>query len=142
RRTGSRLPLLPGVNIYAGADKCVQRELDFGLSGANSTDSHLASCAPPIGRLRKMSVKLAVVLLIALQASLCLCQLPEPEQELQDKYKNLKASAEKRISVAIGKFKELIHPLVEDSVVTQSAKERVEELQENPHFQSFVKIVT
>uniref|UniRef100_A0A8C9SHE2 Apolipoprotein A-II n=1 Tax=Scleropages formosus TaxID=113540 RepID=A0A8C9SHE2_SCLFO len=89
-----------------------------------------------------MASKLVIVLLIALQACLCLSHLPEPDKELVEKYDKLKSSLYARIVYWFQKLLEVIQSLEKDSESAKKAKERLEELQEDPHFQSFVKIVT
>ncbi|XP_036393855.1 apolipoprotein A-II [Megalops cyprinoides] len=89
-----------------------------------------------------MSWKLVVVTVLALQVSLCLCEVPEPEKELVEKYEELRGAFYKRLLSIYGKAKEVVGPMAEGLPQTQTVKEYIEELQAKPEVQSAVKIVT
>ncbi|KRY02494.1 hypothetical protein T01_11863, partial [Trichinella spiralis] len=72
---------------------------------------------------------LALVLIVALQVSVCLCDIPEPDKELVEKYEGLKAVFTKRIVNALAKAQAALTPLMEGSSTGDKAKEYAEELQ-------------
>ncbi|XP_072572012.1 apolipoprotein A-II [Paramormyrops kingsleyae] len=89
-----------------------------------------------------MSGKFAIAFLLALQVSLCLCDLPEPDKELVNKYDELKGAVIKRITQVYNKAHSAISPLLEESQYAKAAKDYVDEVHGSPQVQSGVKIVT
>ncbi|XP_049439216.1 apolipoprotein A-II isoform X1 [Epinephelus fuscoguttatus] len=92
-----------------------------------------------------MNAKYALALILALQVSVSLCDIPAPSQELVQKYDELKATFYKRLLTAYGKLQAAAAPMVEkvgDSAQGQTAKDYIEELQTKPELQAFVKVAT
>nr|BAB40966.1 14kDa apolipoprotein [Anguilla japonica]BAH58379.1 apolipoprotein A-II [Anguilla japonica] len=89
-----------------------------------------------------MSGKLVVAVILALQVTASLCELPQPSKELVDKYTDLKESVYKLLAYAGIKAKEALEPLAQHIPQSQAAKDYVEELQGKPHVQSVVKVAT
>ncbi|XP_034144609.1 apolipoprotein A-II [Esox lucius] len=87
-----------------------------------------------------MNGKLALALVLALQVSVCLCQVPEPDKELVEKYEGMKSVFYKRLINAYSKIQAAVGPLTENLQQTQAAKDHMEKIQEDPKFQSAVKI--
>ena len=74
-----------------------------------------------------------------------LCDVPAPDQELVEKYDQLKSVFYKRLLNAYGKLQAAASPLVErvgDSQQSQAAKDYIEELMAKPEFQAVVKVAT
>ncbi|XP_035278873.1 apolipoprotein A-II [Anguilla anguilla] len=89
-----------------------------------------------------MSGKLVVAVILALQVTASVCELPQPSTELVDKYTDLKDSVYKLLAYAGIRAKEALEPLAQHLPQSQAAKEYVEELQGKPHVQSVVKVAT
>merc|ERR1712035_202261 len=92
-----------------------------------------------------MNAKYALALILALQVSMSLCEVPAPSQELVDKYDEMKANFYKRILNAYNKLQTAVAPYVEkvgDTDRGQAAKDYVEDLQTKPEFQAIVKVAT
>uniref|UniRef100_A0AAY5EJL1 Apolipoprotein A-II n=1 Tax=Electrophorus electricus TaxID=8005 RepID=A0AAY5EJL1_ELEEL len=75
-------------------------------------------------------MKLVFGLIVALQVSLCLCDVPAPSQELVDKYQGLKSVFYKRLENGFENFMEFIVPLAEGTVTGEKAKEVAEQTQQ------------
>lgn len=72
-----------------------------------------------------------------------LCQIPEPSQELVEKYESMKSVFYKRLLNAYSKLQAAAAPLVErvgDNERTQAARDFVEDMQTKPEFQAVVKV--
>ncbi|KAJ8005269.1 hypothetical protein DPEC_G00144880 [Dallia pectoralis] len=89
-----------------------------------------------------MNGKLALALMLALQVSVCLCEMPVPDKELVEKYEGMKSMFYKRLLNAYGKIQAAVGPLAANQEHGQAARDYVDNLQENPKFQSGVKIGT
>ncbi|XP_053183261.1 apolipoprotein A-II [Scomber japonicus] len=92
-----------------------------------------------------MNAKYALALILTLQVSMSLCDVPAPDQELVEKYDQLKSVFYKRLLNAYGKLQAAASPLVErvgDSQQSQAAKDYIEELMAKPEFQAVVKVAT
>ena len=75
---------------------------------------------------------------------MCLCQVPEPDKELVEKYEAMKSVFYKRLMNAYSKVQAAVGPMTENlgQGHGQAAKDYIEELQGNPKFLSAVKIGT
>lgn len=74
-----------------------------------------------------------------------LCEIPPPDQELVDKYENMKSVFYKRILVAFNKLQAAAAPVVEkigQSDQTQAAKDYVDQVQGKSEFQAVVKVAS
>ncbi|CAJ1062666.1 apolipoprotein A-II [Xyrichtys novacula] len=92
-----------------------------------------------------MNAKYAVALILALQVSMSLCEVPQPSQELVDKYNELKATFMKRIMNVANKIQTAAGPMVAQAGQLEQAgpvREYVEDLQNRPGFQAFVAFAT
>ncbi|XP_061633524.1 apolipoprotein A-II [Phyllopteryx taeniolatus] len=92
-----------------------------------------------------MNAKYAIALILALQVSMSLCDIPEPEQELVDKYNNLKSTFYKRLLNAYGKVHEVAAPVIEkigEGERGAAAKDLWEDLQSKPEVQAMVKVAS
>merc|ERR1712035_79290 len=92
-----------------------------------------------------MNAKYALALILALQVSMSLCEIPAPSQELVEKYDEMKANFYKRILNAYNNLQGAAAPYMQkvgDHEHGQAAREYVESLQSSPRFQASVKIVT
>ncbi|XP_054477515.1 apolipoprotein A-II [Anoplopoma fimbria] len=92
-----------------------------------------------------MNAKYALALILALQVSMSLCEIPTPSADLVEKYDAMKSVFYKRLLNAFGKLQAAAAPMVEqvgDSERGQVAKDYVEGLQTKPEFQAFVKVAT
>uniref|UniRef100_A0A8P4KSP4 Apolipoprotein A-II n=1 Tax=Dicentrarchus labrax TaxID=13489 RepID=A0A8P4KSP4_DICLA len=92
-----------------------------------------------------MNAKYVLALILALQVSVSLCEIPDPPQDLVEKYDQMKTVFYKRLLNAYGKLQAAAAPLVErvgDSEQGQAAKDYIEELQTKPEFQAVVKVAT
>ncbi|CAK6959082.1 apolipoprotein A-II [Scomber scombrus] len=92
-----------------------------------------------------MNAKYALALILTLQVSMSLCDVPAPDQELVEKYDQMKSVFYKRLLNAYGKLQAAASPLVErvgDHQHGQAAKDYIEELMSKPQFQAAVKVAT
>uniref|UniRef100_A0A3Q2Y0K7 Apolipoprotein A-II n=1 Tax=Hippocampus comes TaxID=109280 RepID=A0A3Q2Y0K7_HIPCM len=90
-----------------------------------------------------MNTKFAIALILALQVSMSLCDIPQPEQELVDKYTNLKGVFYQRLVNAYSKLYAAAAPVISEVGQTpqgQEAKEFLESLQGKPELQAIVKV--
>ncbi|XP_018553779.1 apolipoprotein A-II [Lates calcarifer] len=90
-----------------------------------------------------MNAKCAFALILALQVSMSLCDIPTPSQELVDKYNSMKTVFYKRLLNAYGKLHGVAAPLIEkfgEGEHGQNARNFIEELQTKPEFQALVKV--
>ncbi|KAL6489369.1 hypothetical protein MHYP_G00031100 [Metynnis hypsauchen] len=71
-------------------------------------------------------MKLALALIVALQVSVCLCTVPQPSQELVDKYTGLKETFLKRIVHFYENLHETVGTLAEGTITGGKAKELAE----------------
>ena len=92
-----------------------------------------------------MNAKYALALILALQVSMSMCEIPAPSQELVEKYDQMKSVFYQRLLTAYGKLQAAAAPYVEtvgDSERGQKAKDFIEELQTKPEFQAAVKVAS
>ncbi|XP_071391643.1 apolipoprotein A-II [Centroberyx affinis] len=92
-----------------------------------------------------MNGKYALALILALQVSMSLCEIPAPDQELVDKYEAMKSVFYKRLLNAYSKIQAAAAPVVDklsESGQGQATKDYIEDLQSKPEFRSAVKIAT
>ncbi|XP_068426640.1 apolipoprotein A-II [Clinocottus analis] len=92
-----------------------------------------------------MNAKYAVALILALQVSMSLCQVPTPSADLVEKYDSMKSVFYKRLLNAFGKLQVAAAPMMEKaggSEHGQVAKDYVEGLQTKPELKALVKVAT
>ncbi|XP_071764612.1 apolipoprotein A-II [Centroberyx gerrardi] len=92
-----------------------------------------------------MNGKYALALILALQVSMSLCEVPMPETELVEKYEAMKSVFYKRLLNAYSKIQAAAAPIMDkinESEQGQAGKTYIEDLQAKPEFQSAVKIAT
>ncbi|XP_019948094.1 apolipoprotein A-II [Paralichthys olivaceus] len=92
-----------------------------------------------------MNAKYTLALILALQVSMSLCEVPTPSQELVDKYTAMKTMFYKRLMNSYQKLQEAAAPLVEkfgESEHGKEAKTYVEGVQTKPEFQAMAKIAS
>ncbi|XP_060936489.1 apolipoprotein A-II [Limanda limanda] len=90
-----------------------------------------------------MNAKYVLALILALQVSTCLCEVPAPSQELVDKYDEMRSTFIKRLMHAYGKIQEVAAPLaakISESERGQTAKTYVDDVQAKPAYQAVVKV--
>ncbi|XP_041799156.1 apolipoprotein A-II [Chelmon rostratus] len=91
-----------------------------------------------------MNAKYALALILTLQVSMSLCEIPPPSQELVEKYDQMKHVFYKRLLKAyermVGTFSSMDG--VSSGPSTQAVKDYAEELQTKPEFQALVKVAT
>ncbi|XP_041843544.1 apolipoprotein A-II [Melanotaenia boesemani] len=85
-----------------------------------------------------MNTKIVLALVLALQVSMSLCDIPAPSQELVDKYEAMKATFYKRLLNAYNKMQ----TAVGDSAHGQTAKDFIESLNGKPELQAIVKVAS
>merc|ERR1711972_542218 len=93
----------------------------------------------------EMNAKYAFALVLALQVSMSLCDVPAPDQELVEKYDQLKSVFFKRLLNAYSKVQAAAAPYVEkmgENPQGQATKDYVEELMAKPELQAVVKVAT
>ncbi|MDI3338893.1 hypothetical protein QKW60_20980, partial [Defluviimonas aestuarii] len=90
----------------------------------------------------EMNAKIALAMILALQVSMSLCDIPSPAPDLVEKYDQMKSVFYKRLITAYGKLQAAVAPLVDnvDSEKTQVVKEYIETLQTKPEFQAVAKV--
>ncbi|KAA8591727.1 hypothetical protein FQN60_017101 [Etheostoma spectabile] len=92
-----------------------------------------------------MNAKYALALILALQVSVSLCDIPTPSADLVEKYDSLKSVFYQRLLTAYGKLQAAAAPALEtvgDSERGKAAKDFFEQLQTKPEFQAIVKVAT
>merc|ERR1712035_65994 len=90
-----------------------------------------------------MNAKYALALILALQVSMSLCEVPPPSQELVDKYNTMKDGFYKRLLNTYGRVQAAVAPLAErfaQDELGQVAKDYIAFLQTKPQFQADVKV--
>ncbi|XP_076826673.1 apolipoprotein A-II [Brachyhypopomus gauderio] len=85
-------------------------------------------------------MKLVLALIVALQVSVCLCDVPQPSKELVDKYEGLKAVFYKRLAHAFEEAKNAIVPFAEGTVTGDKAKEIAEHMKGSSGLQTALKL--
>ncbi|XP_077455812.1 apolipoprotein A-II [Stigmatopora argus] len=83
-----------------------------------------------------MNAKYVIALLLTLQVSMSLCDVPAPEQELVDKYNDLKTTFYKRLINAFGKIMEK----VEEGKQSQATKDFLASVQNKPQLDAIRKV--
>nr|XP_057909440.1 apolipoprotein A-II [Doryrhamphus excisus] len=84
-----------------------------------------------------MHAKYAVALILALQVSMSLCEVPQPDQELVKKYEAYRTTFYKRLLNAYGKLQAAIAPVIEKIGDDQHV---MEDMQANPQVQAIAKV--
>ncbi|WP_220495843.1 hypothetical protein, partial [Oceanospirillum sediminis] len=90
-----------------------------------------------------MNAKYALALILTLQVSMCLCDLPTPAADLVEKYDGMKAVFYQRILNAYAKLQAAAAPMIEQAGTSEratAAKDYMETLQTKPEFQALVKV--
>ncbi|XP_036449165.1 apolipoprotein A-II [Colossoma macropomum] len=87
-------------------------------------------------------MKLALALIVALQVSVCLCDLPQPSKELVDKYTGLKETFLKRIVHFYEKVHESLETLAEGTITGDKAKELAEHVKSDHRAQAIGKLIS
>merc|ERR1712035_15075 len=93
----------------------------------------------------EMNAKFALALILTLQVSMSLCDIPPPPEDLVQKYDDMKSVFYKRLLNAYSKLQAAAAPLVEkvgENEQGQAARDYMESLQTKPEFQAFVKVAT
>ncbi|XP_072250031.1 apolipoprotein A-II [Leuresthes tenuis] len=85
-----------------------------------------------------MNAKFVLALVLVLQVSTSLCDIPAPSQELVDKYESMKSVFYKRLLNAYSK----LQTAVGDSSQGQVAKEMLEAMQSRPELQAIAKVAS
>ncbi|KAB5587153.1 hypothetical protein PHYPO_G00009610 [Pangasianodon hypophthalmus] len=85
-------------------------------------------------------MKLALALIVALQVSVCLCVLPEPDAELVKKYNDLKATFLKRLANAYETIHTTLVKLAEGTITGEKLKEIAQHVKENERIQVIAKL--
>ncbi|XP_046702272.1 apolipoprotein A-II [Silurus meridionalis] len=85
-------------------------------------------------------MKLALALIVALQVSLCLCEIPEPDQELVEKYDGLKTVFLKRLANAYANVHTTLEKLAEGTITGEKVKELAKDANENERLQAISKL--
>lgn len=75
-----------------------------------------------------------------LTVSLCLCDVPQPDKELVDKYEGLKAVFFKRLANAYANAHTTIEKLAEGTITGEKAKEIAQKAKENERVQALTKL--
>ncbi|XP_037642014.1 apolipoprotein A-II [Sebastes umbrosus] len=87
-----------------------------------------------------MNAKYALALILSLQVSMSLCELPTPSAELDAKVQGLQAVLFKRFLNGWTKMQAAIAPMVEDSARGAEAKTYVEDIFAKPEVQAIFKV--
>ncbi|XP_061676450.1 apolipoprotein A-II [Syngnathoides biaculeatus] len=90
-----------------------------------------------------MNAKYSIALILALQVSMSLCDIPEPDKDLVDKYKNMKTTFYQRLLTAYDKVHEVAAPVIEklgEGPQGTAAKELLEDIKDKPELQAIVKV--
>uniref|UniRef100_A0A8C7YBL8 Apolipoprotein A-II n=1 Tax=Oryzias sinensis TaxID=183150 RepID=A0A8C7YBL8_9TELE len=85
-----------------------------------------------------MNAKYILALVLALQVSMSLCEIPAPSQELQSKYDSMKSTFIKRLENAYKKLQDA----VSTSEQGQVTKELVDSVHNRPEFQAVAKVAS
>ncbi|XP_074511043.1 apolipoprotein A-II [Sebastes fasciatus] len=88
-----------------------------------------------------MNAKYVLALILSLQVSMSLCEVPEPSAELVAKYDEMKSVFYKRLLNAFAKVQAAVAPMMEDPARGAEAKTYVEGVMAKPEFQAMVKVV-
>ncbi|XP_061108902.1 uncharacterized protein LOC133135687 [Conger conger] len=88
-----------------------------------------------------MSWKLVIAVILALQVTVSLCDLPQPDQELVAKYGNVMDSFHKRLVPYFSMIRDFITaPLIEHVLYSEVSLDFFEKLSHVPHIQSVEKV--
>ncbi|KAF5898191.1 14 kDa apolipoprotein, partial [Clarias magur] len=85
-------------------------------------------------------MKLALALILALQVSLCLCEVPDPPQELVEKYEGYKTTAFKRIGKAYEFLNTPFEKLLAGTLTGAKLKEISDAAKGNERLQTFYRL--
>ncbi|XP_054639164.1 apolipoprotein A-II [Dunckerocampus dactyliophorus] len=84
-----------------------------------------------------MHAKYAVALILALQVSMSLCDVPQPDQDLVEKYEAYRTTFYKRLLNAYGKLQAAVAPVIEKIGEDQHL---MEGMQSSPQVQALAKV--
>ncbi|XP_057691257.1 apolipoprotein A-II [Corythoichthys intestinalis] len=90
-----------------------------------------------------MNAKYAIALILALQVSMSLCEVPAPDQELVDKVIDMRTTFLKRLVNFYGKMQSVAAPVIEklgEGDNGKAVKEFFEGLQTKPELQAIAKV--
>ncbi|KAM6910162.1 apolipoprotein A-II isoform 1-T2 [Xenentodon cancila] len=85
-----------------------------------------------------MNAKLVLALVLALQVSTSICEIPQPSQELVEKYEGMKSVFYKRLLNAYNKLQAALGETEQGQVT----REFMESLQSKPELQAIVKVAS
>ncbi|KAJ8289804.1 hypothetical protein GJAV_G00005520 [Gymnothorax javanicus] len=91
----------------------------------------------------EMSGKLVIVTILALQVSVTFCELPQPDQELVEKYTQFKVYFGQWLysfAIKTSDIMEYVYETYEKILNTKPVKDFFEELKQNPHVQRFKEV--
>ncbi|HCS9083780.1 TPA: hypothetical protein OTE82_005888 [Klebsiella pneumoniae] len=89
-----------------------------------------------------MNAKYALALILSLQVSMSLCEIPPPSAELVAKYDDMKSVFYKRLLNAFTKLQTAAAPMMEDSARGAEAKTYVENVFAKPEVQAVLKVAS
>ncbi|KAF1388186.1 hypothetical protein PFLUV_G00087590 [Perca fluviatilis] len=130
---------MESVSGYEG-ERCELRVTDNSLSEKTVTSWICTS-----NTTADMNAKYALALILALQVSVSLCEIPTPSADLVEKYDSMKSVFYQRLLNAYGKLHVAAAPMFEkagDSDHGKAAKDFFEGLQTKPEFQAAVKVAS
>ncbi|XP_058256303.1 apolipoprotein A-II [Hemibagrus wyckioides] len=86
-------------------------------------------------------MKVALALIVALQVSVCLCEVPKPDPELVKKFDSLTNVASKRVINAYEDFHNFLVKLAEGTITGEKVKELRQHVQESERLKALAKLL-